>query len=68
MPRYTIVCEWTDSGEILDADEIIVVADSPETALAKARKKWRMTIGAEWPNCRLSRTFLLTQHKRADFA
>lgn len=68
MPRYTIVCEWSDSGEVEDADEVVVVADSPASALAKARKKWRMTIGAEWPQCRLLRSFLLTPERRAEFA
>lgn len=67
MPRFTVICEWRDSGEVEDADEIVVYADSPEAALDKARKKWRLTIGAEWPHCRLTTAFVLTQKNLAEF-
>lgn len=67
MPRYTVVCEWEDRG-VSDADEIIVVTDTPEMAIERARKKWRVTIGAEWPHCRLVRTFLLTKEMRSQIA
>ena len=58
MPRYRAVCEW-ESDLTIDADEITVCADSAESALEKARKKWRMTIGAEWPDCKLGQVFIL---------
>ena len=68
MPRYTVVCEWSDSGaSVEDADEIVVVTDTPALAVEKARKKWRMTIGAEWPKCRLTNAFVLTPAKLAEF-
>jgi hypothetical protein len=71
MPRYTVICEWSDSGPnggyaVQDADEIVVVTDTPALAVEKARKKWRLTIGAEWPNCRLTNAFVLTKEKLAE--
>lgn len=68
MRKYTVVCQWTDSGEVGDADEIVVYAESPEMAVDKARKKWRMTIGAEWPQCRLDRTFVVTPESHSQWA
>jgi hypothetical protein len=66
MPRYTVICEWSDSGNAVeDADEIVVVTDTPALAVEKARKKWRLTIGAEWPTCRLTNAFVLTPEKLA---
>lgn len=59
MSKFVVVAEWTD-GEVADADEVIVHAATQEEALAKAKTKWRMTIGAEWPKCRLRRCRLLT--------
>jgi hypothetical protein len=60
MRKYTVICEWTDSGT-MDADEIVVYADDAVQAVGKARKRWRLEIGLTWPNCRLDRTFVLTQ-------
>lgn len=65
MRRFSVICEWTDKGgsdgeAVEDADEVVVHADSESDAIAKATKKWRMTIGAEWPNCRLARAFAVT--------
>jgi hypothetical protein len=58
MPQYRVICEW-ESDLTIDADQISVYADSQESALEKARKKWRLTIGAEWPDCRLGKVFIL---------
>lgn len=68
MRKYTVICEWSDAGPkgeyvVEDADEIVVHADSASSAIAKAKKKWRLTIGAEWPNCRLTKCFVLTAKK-----
>jgi hypothetical protein len=58
MPQYRVVCEW-ENDLTMDADEITVRADSAESALQKARKKWRLTIGSEWPDCKLGQVFIL---------
>ncbi len=59
MRRFVVICEW-ESGLTIDADQIAVYANSQESALEKARKKWRLTIGAEWPDCRLGKVFVAT--------
>lgn len=59
MSKFVVIAEWTD-GAVSDADEVTVFAGTPDEALAKAKSKWRLTIGAEWPHCRLSRCRLLT--------
>ena len=66
MRKYTVVCEWSDAP-VEDADEVVVHADSASEAVAKAKKKWRLTIGAEWPHCRLTKAFVLTPEKLAEF-
>lgn len=67
MPRYTVVCEWRDRGDF-DADDVVVVTDTPEAAIDRAKKKWRLTIGAEWPQARLTDAWVVTPEKRAEFA
>jgi hypothetical protein len=59
--RYRVVCEWVDAmdNDHTDSDEIQVRATSAASAIAAARKKWRLTIGAEWPRCRLEKTWIL---------
>jgi hypothetical protein len=59
VSKFVVIAEWTD-GEVDDADEVVIVAATAQEALSKAKSKWRMTIGAEWPNCRLRRCRLLT--------
>lgn len=61
--RWIVICDWTD-GDIFDADEVVVFADSAEEAVSKARQKWRMTVGAQWPHCRLSRAWILPPSRR----
>ena len=63
MRKYTVICEWELDASTFDADEFVVHADSASSAIAKAKKKWRLTIGAEWPNCRLTKCFVLTAKK-----
>lgn len=59
--RYRVVCEWVDAmdNDHTDSDEIQVMATSAASAVSKAKKKWRLTIGAEWPRCRLEKTWIL---------
>ena len=71
MRKYTVICEWSDAGPqggyaVEDADEVVVYADSASAAIAKARKKWRLAIGGEWPTCRLTKVFILTPKKLAE--
>lgn len=61
--RFTVIVDWTD-GEIFDADEVVVFADSAAEAISKARKKWRMTIGVKWPHCRPDRAWILSPSRR----
>lgn len=61
--RWIVICDWTD-GDIFDADEVVVYADSAAQAISKARQKWRMTVGAQWPQCRLDRAWILTPSRR----
>jgi len=64
MRRFKVICEWT--GDVsMDADELIVSADNKESAIMKAKKKWRLTIGAEWPDARLGKVFILTPARLA---
>jgi hypothetical protein len=66
MRKRTVIVEWADSG-VEDADEVVVYSDTPAQAVDKARKKWRMTIGAEFPRCRITKAFILTPEKLAEF-
>jgi hypothetical protein len=67
---YRVVCEWVDAmdNDHTDSDEIQVMATSAASAIAAARKKWRLTIGAEWPRCRLEKTWILTPSRTKEFA
>jgi len=49
----------------MDADELIVSADSKESAIKKAKKKWRLNIGAKWPDARLGKVFIFTPARQA---
>ena len=66
MQTYKVVCEWADANGVEDADEVSVRAESAAAARSKARAKWRLTIGAEWPACRLTKVFILTAKKSAE--
>jgi hypothetical protein len=62
MRRFTVVCHWEGADQWeADADEITVSAESAAKAIAKARKQWRLTFGAEWPHLRLTESFILTK-------
>ena len=59
MRRFKVICEWT--GDVsMDADELVVYADSKDSAIKKAKKKWRLIIGSQWPDARLGKVFILT--------
>lgn len=61
MRSYTVVCHWEGRDRYeADADEITVSADSPAEAISKARKKWRLTFGVDYPHLRLTESFIIT--------
>lgn len=61
--RWNVIVDWTD-GDVMDADEVVVYAGSEAEAVSKAKQKWRMTIGAVWPHCRLDRAWILPPSRR----
>ena len=67
MRNYTVVCEWRDANGVEDADEVSVSAESPSDACAKAKKQWRLTLGSQWPSCKLERAFAVTPKKSTEF-
>jgi len=52
--RHTVLIDWID-GDVEDADEITVFAENENEAVFKAKSNWRVTIGAQWPQCRITR-------------
>ena len=73
MRKYTVVCEWSDAGPkggfaSFDAEDVVVHADSAGEAIAKAKKKWRLTVGPEWPTCRLTKAYVPTAKKIAEMS
>jgi hypothetical protein len=64
MRKFKVICEW--EGDVsMDADELVVYADSKDSAITKAKKKWRLTIGSQWPDARLGGVFILTPARLA---
>jgi len=62
MRSFTVICHWEGRDEYeADADEITVSAESAAKAVAKARKQWRLTHGAEWPHLKLTESVVLTK-------
>lgn len=51
--RFTVLIEWEDAldKDHIDADELQVWAKTAACAVQKAKKDWRLTIGAKWPRC-----------------
>jgi len=59
MRRRIVVVDWID-GDVSDSDEVVVYANSDSAAIAKAKAKWRASIGAQWPHCRIEKVETLT--------
>ncbi len=49
---YRAVVIWRD-GDVEDADEIELFAESDAAAASAARRSWRLTYGARYPHCRI---------------
>lgn len=60
--KYVLAVSWDDRG-VEDADEVVVFAESAAEAKSAARSKWRLTIGAQWPHCRVTDVSILTPKK-----
>lgn len=60
--RWTVLVDWVD-GPVEDTDEVVVMAATPSAAVAAAKRMWRLTIGAEWPACRLTKASIVTKEK-----
>lgn len=59
--KQWIVCiDWQD-GTVEDTDEISVSAYSSDEAITAAKRKWRLTIGADYPSCRIRKAFVLSE-------
>ena len=65
--KHLVIIDWID-GKVEDSDEITVFADSPAEAIRKAREKWRLTIGAKWPCCRITDSKILSRRFPHQFA
>lgn len=60
-----MIVQWV--GELtMDADEITVLANSEDSAIKKATKKWHSEFGARWPDCRPERVFVLKPKQFAE--
>ena len=68
MRSFTVVCQFEGRDQWdMGADEIVVSADSAAEAVAKAKKKWRLTVGAEWPHLRLIKAEVLDKKLLAKY-
>jgi hypothetical protein len=67
LKRRIVLIDWVD-GDISDSDEVVVVCQDDATAISRAKAKWRMTIGAQWPRCRITKAEILTQARLQGFA
>jgi len=62
MRSFTVVCQFEGKDQWdMGADEVVVSADSPAEAITKAKKKWRLTFGAQWPHLKLVEAEVITK-------
>lgn len=60
--KHLLIIDWID-GNVEDSDEVVVFAASEDEAESKGRRKWRTTIGAQWPHCRITKIKILRQNQ-----
>lgn len=65
--RIVVWIHWID-GDVTDTDEITVFAVSKKAAETAAADEWRMTIGADYPNCRIEEIEIPSQSRLLGFA
>ena len=65
MKRYRVVIEWSNDREGFDgdADEIVVFAESPRSAVAKASSRWKKMNEGIF----LTRAWVLTPERLLEF-
>jgi len=64
--RFTVVVEWRD-GEVEDCDEVTVIATNRAGATSAAKKKWKKTVGRDYPTCVVLKTYAITPEWRLGF-
>ena len=57
--RWIVAVDWID-GAVEDTSEVCVYEESASLAVFAAKRKFRLTSGAQWPSCRIQRAFVLT--------
>lgn len=62
--KWVVAIDWEDRG-VIDTDEVVVYEATESEAICKASQKWRMTIGAEWPHCKLLKAWILKPSSRS---
>ena len=67
LKRRIVVIDWID-GDVTDSDEVTVNAADDADAITKAKAKWRLAIGAQWPHCRIKKVEILTPARLRGFA
>ena len=63
----TVWIHWAD-GSSSDTDEFRVFADTDDEAIQRATKKWRLTVGFEWPHCQIEEVEIVTPARLRGFA
>lgn len=64
--RWNVVIDWID-GMVTDSDQVAVYAETADAAISKARAKWRVTVGINWPNCKIQKAWILTKARERFF-
>jgi hypothetical protein len=65
--KFVVLVDWID-GDVEDSDEIVVFAEDAERAILSAKRKWKMSIGAAWPHCRIVELKILPPSRLLGFA
>jgi len=52
--KFVVFVDWVD-GETFDSDEVVVAANSAESAISKARDTWLRTVAQAWPHCTIEK-------------
>lgn len=64
---YIAVISWID-GEVEDADELRVFAESAEAAKTLAREIWLRATSPRWPTCRITSVEAFPQARLSSLA
>jgi hypothetical protein len=64
---YIAVISWID-GEVEDADELRVFAESAESAKSLAKEIWLRAKSPRWPTCRISSVEVFPQARLSSLA